>query len=101
MLLTRLSPVFPYNLLGYLYGITNVKFRDYFFASWIGMLPGTVMFVYFGSVAGSLAKVAAGEVEQDSTLKWVLYIIGGVATVAVTVVVTKIAARAMRQAVAE
>ena len=38
--LTRLSPVFPFNLLNYAYGITRVSLRDYFLASWIGMLPG-------------------------------------------------------------
>ena len=55
--LTRLSPVFPFNLLNYAYGITRVSLRDYFFATWIGMLPGGVMYVYLGSLAGSLATL--------------------------------------------
>jgi len=46
--LTRLSPVFPFNLLNYAYGITKVSLRDYFLASWIGMMPGTIMYVYMG-----------------------------------------------------
>ena len=49
--LTRLSPVFPFNLLNYAFGLTQVSLKDYFLASWIGMLPGTVMYVYIGSLA--------------------------------------------------
>ena len=48
VLLTRLSPIFPFNLLNYAFGITRVSLRDYVLASWIGMLPATVMYVYFG-----------------------------------------------------
>ena len=55
--LTRLSPVFPFNLLNYAYGITKVSLRDYFLASWVGMVPGTLMYVYLGSLAGSLATL--------------------------------------------
>ncbi|HYT93620.1 MAG TPA: TVP38/TMEM64 family protein, partial [Gemmataceae bacterium] len=44
VLLLRLSPVFPFNLLNYALSLTRVAFRDYFLASWIGMLPGTVMY---------------------------------------------------------
>jgi uncharacterized membrane protein YdjX (TVP38/TMEM64 family) len=45
VLLTRLSPVFPFNLLNYAYGLTKASLRHYFFASWIGMMPGTAMYV--------------------------------------------------------
>jgi len=51
--LTRLSPVFPFNLLNYAFGLTSVAFKDYFLASWIGMMPGTVMYVYVGSPAAN------------------------------------------------
>src|SRR5262245_47250322 len=46
--LTRLSPVFPFTLLNYAFGLTKVPLRDYVFASWLGMIPGTVMYVYLG-----------------------------------------------------
>ena len=61
VLLTRLSPVFPFNLLNYVYGLTSVPFRTYVLASWIGMLPGTIMYVYLGSAANSLATLLSGE----------------------------------------
>jgi uncharacterized membrane protein YdjX (TVP38/TMEM64 family) len=92
--LTRLSPVFPFNLLNYAYGITGVSLRDYFLASWIGMLPGTVMYVYLGSLAGSLANLG-GHGRGRTAAQWALYVVGLLATVAVTVFVTRIARAAL------
>jgi len=96
--LTRLSPVFPFNLLNYAFGLTRVSLRDYILASWIGMIPGTAMYVYFGSLAGSLAELGAAEVKRARTpAEWSLYIVGLIATVAVTVVITRIARRALNR----
>jgi len=96
--LTRLSPVFPFNLLNYAYGITRVSLRDYFLASWIGMLPGTVMYVYLGSLAGSLANLG-GPGPGRTPAQWALYAVGLLATVAVTVFVTRIARAALARKV--
>jgi len=96
--LTRLSPVFPFNLLNYAYGLTRVSLRDYFLASWIGMLPGTVMYVYIGSLAGDLARLGAGG-RSRTPGEWVLYGVGLAATVAVTVYVTRIASAALAKKV--
>lgn len=94
--LTRLSPVFPFNLLNYAFGLTRVSFRDYLLASWIGMIPVTVMYVYLGSLAGSLAELGAKDGGRArSPAEWALYIVGLIATVAVTVVITRIARRAL------
>ena len=92
--LTRLSPIFPFSLLNYAFGVTRVSLRDYFFASWIGMMPGTVMYVYLGSLAR-----AAGE--KKSPLEWTLYGAGLLATVVVTVFVTRIAKQALAKKVSE
>lgn len=89
VLLTRLSPVFPYTFLNYAFGLTRVRPGAYVLASWIGMMPGTVMYVYLGS----LARVVG---ERSRTPgEWALYGVGLVATVAVTVLVTRIARRAL------
>jgi uncharacterized membrane protein YdjX (TVP38/TMEM64 family) len=88
--LTRLSPVFPFALLNYAFGITQVSLRGYVLASWIGMMPGTVMYVYLGSLARA---GAAGQ--QRTTAEWALYGVGMVATLAVTVVMTRMARRAL------
>ncbi|HKZ47066.1 MAG TPA: TVP38/TMEM64 family protein, partial [Thermodesulfobacteriota bacterium] len=98
VLLTRLSPVFPFSLMNYALGLTLVKLKDYVLASWIGMLPGTVMYVYIGSLAGSLVSLggSAGG-RQRSTGEWALYGIGLLATLIVTLYVTRIAKRALSQ----
>ncbi len=93
--LTRLSPAFPFSLLNYGYGITKVSFRDYFFASWLGMMPGTVMYVYIGSIAGDAARLASGTAASHA--QWTLRIIGLAATVLVTIYVTKIAKKALNK----
>src|SRR6516164_2886697 len=98
VLLTRLSPLFPFTLLNYAFGLTKVRFRDYLLASWIGMLPGTVMYVYLGSTVKELADVAAGNVEGGPARR-VLFFVGLAATVVVTVYVTRLARQALRQAV--
>ena len=88
--LTRLSPVFPFTLLNYAFGLTRVKLGHYMLASWIGMMPGTVMYVYLGS----LAHVSAGQ-RRRTTGEWILYGVGLLATVVVTVFVTRIARAAL------
>ncbi len=87
--LTRLSPAFPFTLLNYAFGLTRVSLRDYVLASWIGMMPGTVMYVYLGSLAR-----AAGE-RTRTPGEWALYGVGLLATIAVTIFVTRLARAAL------
>jgi len=94
VLLTRLSPVFPYNLLNYLYGVTRVRFSAYLLASWIGMLPGTLLYVYLGFAGRTVAQAAAGGPAR-SPAEYAVWGIGLVATIAVTVHVTRLARRAL------
>jgi uncharacterized membrane protein YdjX (TVP38/TMEM64 family) len=94
VLLARLSPIFPFNLLNYAFGVTQVSLKDYFFASWIGMIPGTIMYVYIGSLAGSLAALGAGG-RSRTTAEWALYGVGLVATIALTVYITRFAKKAL------
>lgn len=96
VLLTRLSPIFPFNLLNYAFGVTQVSLKDYFFASWIGMMPGTVMYVYLGSLAGSLAALGT-EGRSRTPAQWALYGVGLVATIAVSVYVTRVAKQALKE----
>jgi len=96
VLLTRLSPAFPFNVLNYLFSITKVRTRDYFLASWIGMLPGTIMYVYFGTAIKSLADLAAGRFEGGNSQK-ILLGVGLLATVGVTVYITRLARAAIRE----
>ncbi len=102
VLLTRLCPVFPFNLLNYAFGVTQVSLKDYILGS-IGIVPGTVMYVYMGSLVTDVAMLNSGY--QPSTpsaqiAKYVMQGIGLIATVAVTVYITRVAQQALKQNVA-
>ncbi len=98
VLLTRLSPAFPFNLLNYAFGVTGVSVKDYVIGS-IGMIPGTIMFVYIGSLAGNLALIGTDAQPTNPTLQWTIRIVGLIATVAVTVYVTRLAKQALAESV--
>lgn len=94
VLLTRLSPIFPFNLLNYALGLTAVKFWTFVFVSWIGMMPGTVLYVYLGSIASDLTSLLAGDVGESPVGNWPLYV-GLVATLVLTIVISRIATNAL------
>lgn len=98
VLMLRLVPVFPFSIGNYLLGLTRVRFWPYVLASWIGMLPGTFVYVYFGHV-GRMGIQAAAEGGEGGggPLQWTLLAIGGLAAIAVTVYITKLARRALQQ----
>ena len=98
--LLRLSPIFPFNLLNYSLGLTKVRFLDYLLAS-VAMLPGTLLYVYYGKAAGSLAAVAGGVKTERGPEYWLTLGLGLVATIAVTTVITRLAGRALRQQIGE
>lgn len=94
--LLRLSPVFPFNLLNYGLGLTRVSLRDYFFPTWLGILPGTLSYVYLGTLAENLATLGTEE-RSRTPAEWAFLIVGFLATAAVTIYVTKIARQALAQ----
>lgn len=94
--LLRLSPVFPFNLLNYALGLTRVGFWPYCAAS-IAMLPGSLLYVYYGKAAGSLAALAGGVKTEKGPGAWIVLGLGLVATVVVTTFVTRLAGKALRQ----
>ena len=94
--LLRLSPVFPFSLLNYALGLTRVRFVDYLVAS-LGMLPGTLLYVYYGKVLGDVAKIAAGAPVPRDAGYWTILGLGLAATLAVTIVVTRTARRALAE----
>ncbi len=98
VLLTRLSPIFPFNLLNYGLGVTGVSLKDYVLGS-VGMIPGTIMYVYIGSLAGSIATLGGEQPEANPVAQWTIRIIGFIATVAVTLYVTKIARQALNESI--
>ena len=96
VLLTRLSPLFPFNLLNYAFGITHVSLRDYAIGC-LGMLPATVLYVYLGSLASSLATLGAPTIANPA-LKWGIQGLGLVATLSTVLYGAKIAQSALAEA---
>ena len=92
VLLTRLTPVFPFTVLNYAYGLTGVGFVGYLVSSAIGILPGTLLYIYLGS---SVARTVAGE---SDPLELVARGLGLAAFVVVTILITRTARRALREA---
>lgn len=98
VLLTRLSPIFPFNVLNYAFGVTRVSLKDYVLGS-VGMIPGTIMYVYIGSLAESCAMIGSKNQPSDSIVEWTLRILGLMATIALTVFITRIARKALEEKV--
>ena len=96
ILLTRLSPVFPFSLLNYALGVTGISLRDYFLGS-VGMIPMTIAYVYFGSLAEDLATIDRASQFANPELQWTIKIIGFLATVGVTFYLTRIANQALNK----
>jgi uncharacterized membrane protein YdjX (TVP38/TMEM64 family) len=94
--LLRLSPVVPFNVLNYALGVTRVRLVDYLIAS-VGMIPGTVLYVYYGTVAGTIATAVSGAHTGRGRGYNLLLVVGLIATAAVTAVITRIASRALRE----
>jgi uncharacterized membrane protein YdjX (TVP38/TMEM64 family) len=94
VLLTRLSPAFPFSLLNLAYGLSEVSLRDYSIGL-IGILPGTVLFCALGSLAGDVARFNAVLTGRADPFTWAVRILGIAATLAVTLLVTRVARRAL------
>ncbi|NNL85483.1 MAG: TVP38/TMEM64 family protein [Myxococcales bacterium] len=95
--LLRLTPAVPFGLLNYALGLTRVRVVDTLVAA-VGMLPGTLLYVYSGKVAGDVAAAASGAAESSGPAQLALLAVGLLATIAVTVTVTRIARRALAEA---
>jgi uncharacterized membrane protein YdjX (TVP38/TMEM64 family) len=99
VILVRLSPLIPFNVLNYALGLTRVRLRDYALGSFLGMLPVTVLYVYIGSLAGQMVSLARGTA-HGGALGQALSVVGLAATVAATLYVTRLARRALDAALA-
>lgn len=95
--LLRLSPVVPFNVSNYLYGLTAVSFWRYIIASWVAMLPGTVLYVYLGVAGKAGLEAAAGQGAAAHSLQTVFLSVGMLATLVVTWFVSRIARKALQK----
>lgn len=94
--LLRLSPLIPFSLSNYVYGLTKIRLLHYVIASAVGMLPGILLYAYIGSLVRRLAELGAGG-GPTSPEEWALYVVGLIATVVATWRVTVVARQALRR----
>lgn len=101
VLLLRLSPVFPFTLLNYSLGLTRARFGAYFAATALGMVPGIFLYVYLGSLVTDAAQLASGDRPDTGIAGQILLYAGLAATLAVTVVITRLARRRLASTLSE
>ncbi len=94
--LLRLSPIVPYVLVNYAFGLSRVRFRDFLIAC-VGMIPAIVMYTYYGKVVGDVAKIAAGVAPPRGPEYYILLGVGLAATVAATMAIARAARRAIEE----
>ena len=95
VLLTRLSPAFPFSLLNFAYGLSEVSLRDYTLGL-VGIIPGTILFCGLGALAGDVARFGEVLSGQADPATWALRIVGLLATVASVWLVGRAAQRAIK-----
>jgi len=90
--LVRLAVVFPFTYINYAFGLTAIPLWRYVFATFIGIIPATAAFVFASSAATSAATTST------STVTKIVYIAGGVIAIIVSVLIGRIATKAIRRA---
>lgn len=54
VLFFRVVPLLPYEVLNYACGLSKIKFKDYLFATFLGLIPGVVVSAFFGGSLGDI-----------------------------------------------
>ena len=98
-LLLRLCPLIPFNAFNYVMGVTAVTFKDYAIGG-VGMIPGTIVYVFVGTTIGNIADAASGEFE-GGTATLVLLIVGTVLAFVAIVYITIVVKRYLNKQLAE
>jgi uncharacterized membrane protein YdjX (TVP38/TMEM64 family) len=92
VVLLRLSPLVPFSLSNYLYGLTGIRFSQFILASWVGMLPGTILYVYLGAAGQSI-----GRARERSVWECVLVGAGLIASLVVTLLLARVAKKELHK----
>jgi uncharacterized membrane protein YdjX (TVP38/TMEM64 family) len=99
VLLTRLSPIFPFNLTNVAFGMTQISLKNYSLGSF-GIFPGTVLYTYMGSLSSELTTIDFNASSMPLSLKiaqWGLRLVGLAATLIITLYLNRIAKKALNQ----
>ena len=96
MFLLRLSPLVPFNILNYALALSGVRYSDFAIAL-IGMIPAIIMYTYYGKVVGDVAALAAGVAPPRGPEYYALLIVGLIAIIVSTTMITRAARRAVER----
>jgi uncharacterized membrane protein YdjX (TVP38/TMEM64 family) len=96
VLLTRLSPIMPFSLINYSLGLTKISAWRFLLATEIGAVPATLIYVYIGTLTGSLARIGP-DLRQHRSIEWIFQGVGLLLAIGVTVYVTRLASRALHR----
>ncbi|GER32339.1 SNARE associated Golgi protein family [Striga asiatica] len=100
VLLLRLVPLLPFNMLNYLLSVTPVPLASYLLASWLGMIPITLVLVYVGTTLKDISDVTHGWSGLSKT-RWAFIALSFVVSVVLMIYVTRVAKAALDKALAE
>jgi len=92
--LARLSPIFPFLIGNYIFGVTHLKAAHYFFASMLGTIPSASVYTYLGTITGSLAAFNSPERARRPE-EWILMIVGFIAVLVLSFYLRKVAETAL------
>lgn len=90
IVLARLSPIFPFSIGNYAFGLSKLKAWQYGLASLIGTIPSSAVYVYAGTLATSLTDYSS---RQKTPADWALLVLGLAATVGLSLYLKKVAER--------
>lgn len=100
VLLLRVVPILPFNVLNYLLSVTPVRLGEYMLATWLGMMPITFALVYVGTTLKDLSDITHGW-HEVSVFRWVLMMVGIALAVILIICVTRVAKSSLEKALAE
>ncbi len=99
IVLLRLSPLFPFSVLNYGLGLTQIRLRDYILGSFLGMLPATCLYVYLGSLITNVHALLHADTPSAARLGQAFYWIGFAATLLVVLLLTRLARQALAKTI--
>jgi uncharacterized membrane protein YdjX (TVP38/TMEM64 family) len=94
--LTRLSPIMPFSLINYALGLTKISAAKFLFATEVGAIPSTCVYVYFGTLIGNLTRIGP-DLRHHQSLEWIFQGVGLLITIGATIYVTRVASQAVQK----
>jgi uncharacterized membrane protein YdjX (TVP38/TMEM64 family) len=100
VLLLRLASIVPFAPLSYGLGASRIARRDFLLATWIGLLPGTFLYAYLGSLAADVAQIISGEVTTNRSTQVVTWA-GLIVALIALLTIARYARKAFNQALVQ